>query len=126
MCPSIPDTLASNMNAMISLTAQQLRKAADLKEQIEGLENELNQLLGGAKTAESGAKTKVQRSAAWRKALSESMKAKWAARKGQAVVARAAEKPTNKKLVSEAKLKALAKARAARWAKFRARKNAKG
>jgi hypothetical protein len=113
------------MNAITSITAQQLRKAADLKERIERLEHELNQLLGGGKTAVSEAKPKVQRSAAWRKALSESMKARWAARKRQTGAVRAAAEPKNKKQVSDAKLKALAKARAARWAKFRAAKNAR-
>jgi hypothetical protein len=37
----------------INITAQQLRQAADLKEEITKLETQLNQLLGGSATAKS-------------------------------------------------------------------------
>jgi hypothetical protein len=39
------------MNSITTLTPQQLRAAADLKERIDGLQNQLNQILGGERPA---------------------------------------------------------------------------
>jgi len=61
----------------------------------------------------------------WRAKLSASQKARWAMQKGEATSAKEAKpaaKPAGKKKVSPEKLAALAKARAARWAKAKAAK----
>jgi len=114
---------------ILNATPQQLRKAADIQERIQSLQEELGQILGGegstpAQTTETAKKYKF--SPAARARMRAAQKARWAAKRGE--VARPAEvelKATpaakaNKKQVSEAKLKALAKAREARWAKMRA------
>ena len=61
--------------------------------------------------------------AAWRRALERA----WAAKRAKAKAASSSvptEKSIEKKQVSDAKLRALAKAREARWAKVRAAKKA--
>jgi len=115
-----------------SLSAQQLRQAADLKEQIEVLEQQLNSILGGevaaaltvgAPTAsEPMKKGKRTFSAESRAKMAAAQKARWAANKGLKVEApQASTTPEpKKKKASPALLKALAKARAARAAKLKA------
>src|SRR5262249_7008804 len=96
-------------------------RAADIQERIQELQQELTQLLG-ASLPEHPVATKSgnkRKSAAWRKALSQAMKARWAARKSGNVQTLSVKRKT-KKPASEARLKALPKARAARWAKYRA------
>ena len=74
-----------------NLSPRQLRQAADLKEKIDGLQDQLNEILGGEVStpdapepaAESGRK-KRKMTAAWRKALSLAQKARWAAKRGEA------------------------------------------
>ena len=119
-----------------SLSPGQLRKAADLQEQIQGIREELNQLLGGELPAAPAAveapepaavptKGRNKFSAQTRAKMAAAQKARWAAKAG-AKVARAIEvkaesaPAAKKKKASPALLKALAKARKARWAKFRA------
>jgi hypothetical protein len=73
------------MNSSISnLSAQQLRRAADLKERIDGLQNEFNKMLGGEISAPQakviGKKRKI--SAAGKAAISEAAKARWAKIRG--------------------------------------------
>jgi hypothetical protein len=123
-----------------NLTPQQLRNAADLKEKIDGLQNELNELLGGevsvpAQTTieapekpANGRRSKKRKklSAEGRANIAAAQRARWAARRGEAP-ATEAERPARqpkktKKQVIEARLNALAKAREARWAKVRAAK----
>jgi len=128
-----------------SWSSDQLRQAADLQEQIQGLREQLNQLLGGEPPAAPAAvevtepaagptKARKKFSAQTRAKMAAAQKARWAARAGvkvarpievKAKAAPAAEEPTakpSKKKASPALLKALAKARKARWAKFRAAK----
>jgi hypothetical protein len=121
-----------------TLTPQQLRNAADLKERIDALHDELNQLLGGEVSApaqvaidadrapqgpKNGRRRKKRKkvSAEGRANIAAAQRARWAARRGEAP-ATEAEKPARqpkktKKEVREARLAALAKAREARWAK---------
>jgi hypothetical protein len=118
------------------LSPQQLRAAADLQEKIEILKQELNQVLAGEVAAPTPAvdapeppkKGRKQFSAQTRAKMAAAQQARWAARRGEAAKPAAvapeaapAAKP-NQKEVSDAKLKALAKARAARWAKVKAAK----
>ena len=118
-----------------SLSPGQLRKAADLQEQIQGLRAELNQLLGGelpgapgpvvAEAAAGPTKARKKFSAETRAKMAAAQKARWAANTGvnvaRPVEVKAEEAPAaKKKKASPALLKALAKARKARWAKIRA------
>jgi hypothetical protein len=66
---------------MTNLTPKQLRKAADIKERIETLQEELNQLLGAPiETAPAEApKGKRKMSAAGRARIRAAAKARWAA-----------------------------------------------
>jgi hypothetical protein len=120
---------------LLNATPGQLRKAADIQEQIESLQVELGQILGGevstaAQTTEAPKKRKI--SAACRARMRAAQKARWAAKRGEVASPAEVESKTtpaaeplarpNKKQVTEAKLKALAKAREARWAKVSAAK----
>ena len=68
------------MSSIINLSAQQLRRAATIKEQIQSLENELNRIFGSpAKTATAAAPKKRRKmSTAARKKISLAAKARWA------------------------------------------------
>ncbi len=117
------------MNVNMELTAEQLRHAADIKEKIEALQAELGQLLGidfaapgVVKTPEPETKGRKRFTAQTRARMAAAQRARWAAKRGTA--AKPAEKPKTKRQVGEARLKALAKARETRWAKYRAAKAA--
>ncbi len=118
------------------MTPQQLRAAADIKERIDGLQEQLNELLGGEVSApaqgriepgqapdrpKNGRRKKREKLSPEGLAnIRAAAKARWAAKRGEAPATEAekpARQPKIKKQVSEAKLKALAKAREARWAK---------
>jgi hypothetical protein len=110
---------------MINITPTQLRKAADIQERIQSLQEELGQLLGGlSETATTEAPRKRKFSAAARAKMRAAQKARWARINGTAPSPEPATEP-KKKQVSEAKLKALAKAREARWAKIKETKAGK-
>ena len=84
---------------MINATPAQLRKAADIQEQIESLQEELGQLLGGevstpAETTEAPRKYKF--SAAARAKMRAAQKARWAKIKGTAPTAKPAKKAKRK------------------------------
>ena len=68
------------MDSIINLSAQQLRCAAAIKEQIQSLENELGQLFGSSANPVGGAAPKKRRkmSAAGRARISAAAKARWA------------------------------------------------
>ena len=70
------------MSAITSLSIQQLRQAASLKEKIQTLEQELIQLLGGtsksAATPLAAPKKKSGMSAAGRARIAAAAKARWA------------------------------------------------
>jgi hypothetical protein len=119
-----------------TLTPQQLRKAADLKENIDGLQEQLNAILGGGETPTPVApeergrpkngrrKRRKEISAEGRANISAAAKARWAARKiGRKSVTVPAkpeqplEKPKRKR--SAAWSKALSEVMKARWAKAR-------
>jgi hypothetical protein len=117
-----------------NFTPQQLRNAADLQEKIQGLQEQLNQLLGGevsapaeaAIEAPEGPKNGRRRrkfSAEARAKMAASQRARWAARRGEAVPEEAqaiqAEKPKKKRNISEAGRRAMALAGKRRWAKAR-------
>jgi hypothetical protein len=68
------------MSSIINLSAQQLRRAATIKEQIQLLENELGRILGSpAKPVVTAAPKKRRKmSAAGRAKISAAAKARWA------------------------------------------------
>ena len=113
---------------MINITSAQLRKAADLQEQIQELQHELNQILSGevpvpAQPTEAP-KKKGEMSAAGRAAISAAAKARWAKAKWPASISAPtpSEKPAAKlKIKRSAAWKAALSASAkARWAKRKA------
>jgi hypothetical protein len=82
-----------------TISPQQLRKAADIQEKIESLQNELGQLLGGvvstpAQATEAPRKYKF--SAAARAKMRAAQKARWAKIKGTAPIAKPAQKAKRK------------------------------
>ena len=89
------------MNSIIGLTPRTLRKAADLQERIEGLQEELKQMLGKvsatapAPTAEFPKKRK-KLSAATKAKMRASQQARWAGIKGTAPEATPAKKAKKK------------------------------
>ena len=98
----------------MNISAQDLRKAADLQEQIESLESELSSLLG---TAEPGLQRWVRKgmSAAGRARIAAAQRARWAK-----VKARGNSKhPTRRHMSAAAKAK-LAKIARLRWKKAKA------
>ena len=104
-----------------SLSPKQLRKAADIQEKIQSLQEELGQLLGGetpssAQTTEEP-KKKRKMSAAGRAAIRAAQQARWAKIKGTAPSVKPAKKA--KKHFSAAARAALSAAIKARWAKAR-------
>jgi hypothetical protein len=101
-----------------NLSAQQLRQAASIKDQIQSLENQLAKILGSSTPATptlatpKPAKKKGKMSKAGRANIIAAQKARWAKIKGTAKPARKARKKMSP--AQKAKLSALAKAR---WAK---------
>jgi hypothetical protein len=109
------------MNSIIGLTPKTLRKAADLQERIEGLQEELQQLLGEvsapAPTAEGPMKRK-KFSAATKAKMAASQRARWAGNNEAAPEVEPAPKKARKEL-SAAVRKARSEAMKARWAKVK-------
>ena len=104
---------------MINITPAQLRKAADIQERIQLLQEELGQLLGGdvpspAQTTEAPKKRKVN--AAGRARMRAAQIARWAKIKGTAPSAKPAAAPKKRKM-SAAGRAAISAAAKARWAK---------
>jgi len=68
------------MSSIINLSAQQLRRAAAIKEQIQSLENELGRILGSSPKPVVAVVPKKRRkmSAAGRARISATAKARWA------------------------------------------------
>ncbi|MCX6851721.1 MAG: hypothetical protein NTY98_22700 [Verrucomicrobia bacterium] len=75
----------------MTLSSSQLRRAAALQEKIEGLQQELAQLLGGSSKSsaastpagEKPAKKKRVMSAAARKKIADAQRKRWAKQKGE-------------------------------------------
>jgi hypothetical protein len=134
------------MNSITNLTPGQLRRAADIKEKIDALQNEIEQLLGGeAPVPAAGAEKPKKRkmSAAGRARIAAAARLRWAKIKGTApkrklspqaianiragVAKRMAAqgkvstaKPVRKRRMSAAGLANIRAAQKARWAKARA------
>lgn len=109
------------MNLLTGLSPQQLRKAADLRERIDALQNELEAILSGADTAATPAavgptgRRKRNMSAAGRARIAAAAKARWAklrAERGETAPAKKAKRKFSPE--SRARLAALARER---WAK---------
>jgi hypothetical protein len=116
-----------------TLTPRRLREAADLKERIDALQEQLSAILDGAarpalvstespKLPRNGGRKKRRKvSAQGRANISAAQKARWAARRGEgpsaAALAIEAEKP--KRARSAAWRQALSAAMKRRWAKAR-------
>lgn len=84
---------------MINATPAQLRKAADIQEKIQALQEELNSILGGeVSTAEptEAPKKRKKFSAAARAKMRAAQKARWAAIKGTAPTTEPAPKKKSK------------------------------
>lgn len=112
--------------SLINLTPAQLRHAADIKEKIEALQDELDRLHGtpGA-AASTGAPGKRKISAAGIARIRAAQKLRWAKAKGAAGAA--SEKPGKRgpRKMSPAARARIAAAARARWAKVRAEKGGK-
>src|ERR1017187_3641106 len=98
-----------------TLSPKQLRKAADIQEKIQSLQNQLNELLGAEVSSPVEAtvpRKKYKFSAASRAKMKAAQKARWAKIKGEA-------KPVKKarKKLSAAVRKARSESMKARWAK---------
>jgi len=106
------------METFTNLTPQQLRRAADVKERIDALQEELSQLLGASAPAPVAAATPKRKkiSAAGIARIRAAQRARWAAiKKG-----RPAAKPATKRKISAAGRARLAALARARWAKVKA------
>lgn len=115
-----------NTNPLLTLSVSQLRRAADLKEKIDGLNTELSQILGGEipvpfhkKPGQGGGM-----SAEGRKRIGDAARARWAkinAAKGKVSTA---STPSNgepkKRTMSASARRKIAAAQRARWAKVKA------
>lgn len=105
-----------------TLTARELRRAADLKERIEALQSELDELLGNGQAQTAAAPMarrgrKRHMSAAGRARIAAAAKARWAAYrldKGQP------REVKRKRRLSPAGRAAIAAAAKARWARAKA------
>jgi acyl-CoA reductase-like NAD-dependent aldehyde dehydrogenase len=101
----------------LSLSASQLRRAADIKDTIESLQKKLAGLLGGTDNAAAPRKRRKM-SAAGRARIAAAVRARWAKVKGAKKSAKPAQKP-RRKMSAAARAKIAAAARA-RWAKAKA------
>jgi hypothetical protein len=111
------------MNTITNLTSKQLRLAADLKDQIESLEQELGQILGSstipttpAATAEPKKRRKV--SAAGKARMAAAQRARWAKVTGKKPSVKPVKKA--KRTMSKAARARISLMAKARWAKAKA------
>jgi len=104
---------------LTSLSAKQLRHAADLQEKIASLQNELSRYLGAPTASDTSApRKKSKMSAAGRARIIAAQKARWAKVKAGKTAAKPAKKG-RRKMSAAAKAKIAASARA-RWARVKA------
>lgn len=109
------------MNSLTNLSAQQLRRAAEIKEKIQSLEGELNEILGPSEPVSIGlSKPKRKMSASARGRIAAAQKARWAKLKGAKSAIDPAQKP--KRRMSPASRAKIAAAAKARWARVKAAK----
>jgi hypothetical protein len=114
-------------NLLANLSVQQLKRAVQIKQQIETLNLELAQILGAEPSAPPPARARRKRimSAAAKAKIGAAQKARWAARK-TAVAPKNPPPRKKRRLSPEGRAKIVA-ATKARWARIRAaRKSAKG
>ena len=107
------------METFTNLTPQQLRRAADVKERIDALQNELSRLLGTpapAAVATGPAPKRKKISAAGIANIRAAQRARWAAIKKT----KAPAQPAPKRKISAAGRARLAALTRARWAKIKA------
>lgn len=105
---------------LLDLSPPQLRRAADIKERIDTLRDELARLFGTPAEAEDGAIPRKKRtmSRAARAKMRAAQKARWAKIKGAAQPSEPERKPKRKmRAAAKARLSVIAKAR---WKKARA------
>jgi hypothetical protein len=121
-CRQLLDQLfksVQNGRTMINLTPTQLRKAANIKERIDALQSELNEILGGEASAPAepneAPKKKWKMSRAGRARIAAAAKARWAKIKGTTASVKPAKKAKRK--FTAAGRAALSAAAKARWAK---------
>jgi hypothetical protein len=103
------------MNSITNLSAKQLRRAANIKDKIQSLENKLNHILGSPeKTVAAVAPRKKRKmSAAGRAKIAAAQKARWAKAKGP----KAKQSQPKKRKMSAAARARISAATKARWAK---------
>ena len=105
---------------MINITPAQLRKAADIQERIQSLQNELTEILGGGETSPPAEPTEAPKkrkvNAAGRARMRAAQIARWAKIKGTTPEAEPAQKPKKRKMSAEG-LANIRAAQKARWAK---------
>ena len=112
-----------DMDKFTNLTPKQLRRAADVKERIDALQEELSQLLGASAPAPTPAaapagRTRKKISAAGIARIRAAQKARWAAiKKGKGPGKLAPKRKRKVTAAGRARLSALARAR---WAKVKA------
>jgi hypothetical protein len=110
------------MKTLLDLSPQQLRRAAQIKEQIASLEKQMQALLnqGAAPAKKSGGLSPAARAK-----ISAALKARWAkikAAKNNPSTAKAVVKSTARKTMSAAQRAKIAATLKARWAKIKAAK----
>lgn len=107
------------MNSIAHLSAQQLRRAADIQDKISALQDELARYLGGSTSSRGpGRPRKSGMSAAGRARIAAAQRARWAkVRAGKGSASRA---PRGKRTMSSAARAKIAAAARARWAKAKA------
>jgi hypothetical protein len=103
---------------ILNLSAQQLRWAAGIKDQIASLEKKLNQIMGAPAHANSAPKKSRKISAAGRARIAAAARARWAKVNGNKVSVKPV-KGVRRKMNAAARAK-LAAAAKARWKKAKA------
>ena len=105
--------------SILNLTSIELRRAAQLKDQIEELQNELAKLVGGeSSTPVKTAKPKRTMSKVARAKIAAAQRARWAKQKGLKPSATPA--PKKKRKMSAAARARISAAAKARWVKAKA------
>ena len=109
--------------SLINLTPAQLRHAADLKEKIEALQQQLSHLQGDSAAAAPDGRAKRKISAAGIARIRAAQKLRWAKAKGKTAAAKPGKRGP-RKMSASARAK-IAAAQKKRWAAFHAAKAAK-
>jgi len=113
-------------STLTNLSAAQLRRAAELKEQIESLQNELTGLFGGKTSAapsggsSTGGKKRGVLSPAAIERIRAAQRARWAAHRAAKGQTARKQKPAGARKMSASARARLAAIARARWAKVKA------